>query len=153
MNAISKGPGTEACKYDRVDGPDADRGEHQHNRFGRRGHVNRHPIAFYDTQASQSRSSELDLVQQLGVGEYRALASFVEVDEGRMATPAALDMKVQGAMREVRLGADKPTEGRELPLEHTMPGLPPGQLARRARPKALGIVPGLLNHAFNGRTD
>ncbi len=79
-------------------------------------------------------------MQQLGVGEDRAVAALVEVDERRVTAASGGDVTIERVMGEVRLRADEPAERRRLPFEDTVPGPEPWQLFRRACPEAFGVA-------------
>ena len=64
----------EAGEDHRVDRADAHGGEHQHDRLGARGHVDRQPVALADAHAAQRGRDPLDLGEQLRVGEAAAVS-------------------------------------------------------------------------------
>ena len=123
-------------KNHRVDRADAHRRQHQHDRLGARRHVDGQAIALANAEATQRRGHPLHAVEQLGVGEDRAVAAFVEVDERRVTAAAVADVMIQRVVGEVGLRADKPAERRRVPLEDAIPAPEPGQLARPRAPRS-----------------
>src|SRR6202035_1291495 len=68
---------------------------------------------------------------------------------GDLLAPASLDMTVQAVVRDVHLAADEPLGERDLPLEHRVIRLVPGDvLLRLLGPQALGVSCGRFEEAL-----
>src|SRR6266478_6356426 len=95
LHAVGEGLRTKACKYHDVNRAKAYDGEHEHDGLGAGRHVDGDAIAFLNAHAAQGRRQPLHFMQHLRIGEGLSLAALVDVDQGRMPTPAALDVIVE----------------------------------------------------------
>src|SRR5262249_46881856 len=120
---------------------------------GRRRHVHRDAIAFADPETAQRGRDALHFVKQLRVGEDGSFASFVNVDERRMAAASVRDVMVECVVTDIRPGPDEPAKRRRRPFEHAVPGAEPGQLTRGTIPKCVGILPRVVDPALDDRTN
>ncbi len=152
LNAIAQCFRAKTREHHGVDGANTHRSQHQDDGFGTGRHVYGQPIAFVDAHAPQRCRNRLDLVQQVRVGVEPALAAFVEVDQGRVPAPAALHVIIKRVVGQVGLCADEPLEGRRSPFQHPVPLAKPGQLLRRASPKAFRILFAFVDPLLHHRT-
>ena len=153
LHAVGERLCAEPGEHDRMNGADADGGEHQHDGFRSRRHVDRETVALADAEPAQCRSDTLDAIQQLRVGEHRAVPAFVDVDERSMPAPPARDVTIEGVVGKVGPGADEPAERGICPLEHAVPGSKPGQFPGGALPECFGIVETFTNPAVDEGSD
>src|SRR5260221_14017323 len=91
-------------------------------------------------------------MQHLRIGESLSLAALVDVDQGGMPTPAALDVIVERIVGEIGLSADVPAEGGGRPFEDAIPCTEPGQLLCCLSPKCCWILPGISNPTLHHGT-
>src|SRR5258708_32367654 len=128
LHAVTEGLGPKTCKYYDVNRADAHSREHQHDRLGAGRHVISDTIAFLKAHDAQRSRLAFLFVKLLRVGESLPLAAFIEIDQGGMPTPAALDVLVERIVGQVGLPADKPAEGGWRPLKDSIPGTQPRPL-------------------------
>ena len=152
-DAIRERLRAKAGEHHRVDGADPDGGEHQHDRFDRRRHVDRDPVALADAHPAQRGRRPLDLVPELRIGEHTPFAALVQVDERRASAVARLDVSIDRVVREVGLCADEPLEGGRRPVEDLVPGPEPRKRLRRFLPERVRIAPRVLNPAIDDGID
>ena len=151
LHAIGQRAAAKPGKHHQVDGPDARRGEHHHDRLGTRGHVDGDPVAALDPQATQRGRGALHGGQELRVGEHLAFPPLVFVDQRGGATPAALHLGVEAVVAQVGLRPHEPAERGRRPFEHAIPRAEPGQRLGGARPERLQVVRCLALHAPDHR--
>ena len=95
LNAVAQRLRAEPRKHDGVDRADADRRQHQNDRLRTGRHVHREAITLLDAHSAQRRRHALYFVEQMRIGINAALAAFVEVDQGGVSAPAALNVIIE----------------------------------------------------------
>src|SRR5271157_1232524 len=89
----------------------------------------------------------------MSVGIDAALATFVDVNQRRVSSPAAFNVIIQRVVSQVGLRADVPFEGGRIPLQHLVPLTEPRQLVRRPSPKTFRILLSLFDPLLHHRTN
>src|SRR5271157_3597717 len=89
----------------------------------------------------------------MSVGIDAALATFVDVNQRRVSSPAAFYVIIERVVGQVGLRADVPLERRRIPLQHLVPLTEPRQLVRRTSPKTVRILLTFFDPLLRHRTD
>ena len=137
---LAKRARAESREDDQDDRADADRAEHQDDRFSRRRHVDGDAIALRDTHRTKGSPDALGLTVKLGVGQRAPLSTLVLRDEGgALAAPGGYVM-VDAVVGEVRHSARVPAKGGPLPVQDALPLLEPRHLLARGprSPRVIG---------------
>ena len=118
----------EAAEDDGVRGADARAGEHGDGHLGDHRHVDGDRVARLDAEALEHVGELADLGVQLLVGERRARRPARPPRSSAALSPRRGQVPVEAVGRDVELAADEPARPRQVPVEHLVPGLGPGQL-------------------------
>jgi len=139
-DALTERSGAESREHDQDDDADADRAEHQNDRFGRCRHVDGDAVAPLDAHRAESRADALDLAVEVSVGQGAALAALVLRDQRDARSASRRDVVVNAVVGKIREPTRVPAKGRRLPVENALPLLEPGHLLGGAAPEALGVI-------------
>ena len=132
----------EAAEDHGMHGTQAGAGIHGDQCLGHHGHVDDDPVTLAHAPVGERAGEKGDFVAQLGIGEGRdGVRDGAVVDEGRLISPAALHMAVEGVVAGVGLPALEPAiEGRVRIVEHPIPAPGPVDGLRRLGPEGLGLL-------------
>ena len=120
----------ESSEDDRMDDAEPSAGEHCDRKLGHERHVDRHPVAGFQTRKITEKGSELvhpsvELV--IGEGDRLVLLQFRDEDDGGLVA-VELEMPVDAVVAGVELSADEPLVVRGVArVEGLGPILVPGQ--------------------------
>ena len=144
--------GREAAEDHRVRRADAGAGQHRHRQLGDHRHVDGDPVALGHAEARQRVGEPAHLVVEVGVGDRAGVARLALPVVGDLVAPAGLDVAVEAVVADVERAADEPPGEGQVPLEHRVEVVEPGeQLAGLAGPEGLGVGRRPPRRA-NGRT-
>ncbi|MEY9610321.1 hypothetical protein ABIF21_003195 [Bradyrhizobium elkanii] len=133
--------GREAAEHHAVHRADPRAGEHRDDGLRHHRHIEDDAIALGDAEILHHRGQRLHLRQQFGIGEFGGRVGERRiVDQRDLAGAAAGDMAIQRVVAGVDHGAGEPAPiGAHRGIEDLLGRLDPVDLARRFRPKALGV--------------
>ena len=133
--------GGEAAEHHAVHGADPRAGEHRDDRFRHHRHIEDDAVALDHAEILHDRGERLYLVQKLGIGEFGdRVGQRRIVDQRELIGASARDMAVERVVAGVDHGAGEPAAvSARRGIEDLLRRLDPVDLARRLRPKALGI--------------
>ena len=147
VTAVEDGIGAEAAENDGVGHADASAGQHGNGQLRHHGHVNGGPIAGLQAQTLQHVGELAHLHVQLTVGEDPSVARLAFPVEGHPVTLAGLDMTVQAVVGDVELAPYKPLGEGQLPVQHGVEILKPGDvLTGLPGPKGFVVCVGFFPH-------
>src|SRR5262249_28388619 len=139
FNAAAQGLHAEAGVNHGVDGADARAGQHGNHAFQIQRHINNDAVTFLHPQGLQRIGGTGNEVQELAVSHLPFGAIFACPDVGDFIFASSPDLAVETVPGDIALAADKPFEGRILPVKNLCPGLEPFQFVGHIRPEAVGI--------------
>ena len=130
----------------------AQRQERDHQ-LGDHRHVDRNDIPFSHSEAFEHVGELRDFPQQVLIAQDPALAILTFPDQRRLVLGGTGAVAVDAVKRRIQLPANEPLCKRELPVQHLVPRLVPGQQPRLLAPEPFGIILGavpeqvILGHA------
>ncbi len=137
--------GREAAEDHRVGRPDAGAGEHGDRELGDHRHVDGDAVALLQPEPLQHVGEPLHIGQEFGVGDRAGVAGFALPVVGDLVAPARGHVAVETVLRHVELAPAEPLGERQVPVEHGVEVLRPGeQLPGLAGPERLVVRLGLL---------
>ncbi len=77
--------------------------------LGNHAQVDRHPIAFFDTQAFECRGGAVHFAVQVAIGEDPTIAWLALEDDGGLVAAPGLQVPIDAVVAGVDLGADEPS--------------------------------------------
>ena len=143
LDPLGDRPGAEASEDHQMHRANPGAGEHQRDRLIVGRHVDRDAVTALNPDRPQRGGHALDIAQQLRVGVDPLSAVLVQADQRSAPAIAVGDLRVQARVREIRLAAEEPSEGRNLlrrPLEHFIPFAEPGDPSGSLRPERIRFV-------------
>ena len=140
VDALSERLGREPGKDHGMDGPDFGRGEHGDDGLGQLRHVDDHPVALADAEASQSIGEPVHLAVEFEIGVFALVAGLAFPDERQLVLVGGLDVPVQGVVDHVAARSREPVvKGRVLVVQDLIPLLEPVQFIGGLFPVAGGV--------------
>ena len=127
--------GGEPAEDHRVRRPQPGAGQHGHHGLGDHRHVDGDPVAGDHAQLHQGVGRPAHHRLQVGVGDGAGVAlGLTHPVEGHLVPPTGLDVPVDAVVRGVEAAADEPLAIGEIPLEHRLPVVVPGEAFGLLRP-------------------
>ena len=139
VDAVSQRLGAHAGVHHRVDCADPGAGVHGEEPLRRERHIKDDPVPPLHPEGSQGVGDPPDLGEHLAVGEGSRGFALGFGMEGNLVAEPARDVPLEAVVRKVELAADEPVVARQFDVGDLAPLLEPLELARRRRPKRVGI--------------
>ena len=144
VNAIHQGVRRKSAKHNRMRSSYPRASQHGNRQLRSHSHINRHPIAFADSQCLQNVRELLHFSPKLLVGVSANFARLAFPDQRGFILARRLYMPVQTVVRKIDLPAHKPFRPRCIPLQNLVPLFEPVQVLCHAPPEFLRLLHRLL---------